>query len=70
MQILDVNHPFFKPLWRRIAIVVFCFGWAAVETRGNEPFWAVLFGALGVYCAWQFFVVFGRDTGAPKGPDQ
>jgi hypothetical protein len=70
MQILDVQHPFFRPLWRRIAVVVFCLGWGAVELRSNEPFWAVLFGALGVYCAWQFFFVFRQKTDKAKGPDQ
>ncbi len=58
MKLLDVQHPFFKPLWRRVAIVIFCFAWAMIEFASGTPFWGVLFGAIGVYCGWQFFVVF------------
>lgn len=64
MRLLDVQHPFFKPLWRRVAIVASCLAWAIFEFATGTPFWGVLFGATGVYCGWQLFVVFD-----PK-PDQ
>lgn len=69
MKLLDVQHPFFKPLWRRIAVVVFCLGWAGVELGSNQPFWALLFAALAVYCGWQFFFVFQPDSDEPKNPE-
>lgn len=58
MKLLDPAHPFFRPLWRRIAIVALCLGWALVETLGGSPFWAVLFGAAGVYAAWELLIRF------------
>ncbi len=58
MQILDVQHPFYKPLWRRVAIVAFCLAWSIFEFVTGTPFWGVLSGAIGLYCGWQFFVVF------------
>jgi hypothetical protein len=58
MKLIDVQHPFFRPLWRRVAVVAVCLGWAAVELSGGAVFWAILFGAVGVYCAHQFFVAF------------
>jgi hypothetical protein len=55
MKLLDPAHPFFAPLWRRIVIVVF-------EIVTGRPFWAILFGAAGVYCAHQLLIAF-------PGPD-
>ena len=67
MKFLDVQHPFFIPLWRRIAVVVVCLGWAVVELTSGAVIWAILFGGLGLYCAYQFFVVF--DPPGPSGTD-
>ncbi|NLS15475.1 hypothetical protein HGP16_02750 [Rhizobium sp. P40RR-XXII] len=58
MQLIDPSHPLYKPLWVRILIVAVCFGWAAVETFGSQPFWAMLSGALGVYSAWMLLLNF------------
>ena len=58
MQLIDPSHPLYKPLWVRILIVAVCFGWAAVETFGPQPFWAVLSGALGAYAAWMLLLNF------------
>lgn len=68
MKLIDVQHPFFRPLWRRVAVVAVCLGWAAVELAGGAVFWAILFGAVGVYCAHQFFVAFDPpDDGGGGG---
>lgn len=62
----DVQSPVLRPLWLRIAIVVFVFGWTVIEAVGGHLVWAAIFGAAGLYLAWQFFVVWnpdGRDEG-------
>jgi hypothetical protein len=64
MKFFDVQHPFFIPLWRRIVVVALCLGWAGFEFATAQPFWGILFGAAGLYCAYQFFVVFD-----PPAPD-
>ncbi|MDF0599904.1 DUF3329 domain-containing protein [Psychromarinibacter sp. C21-152] len=61
----DLDHPFFRPLWIRLAVVVLCFGWAAVELSGGYTGWAMLFGGLGGYSAWRFFVTFD-----PRDPEE
>lgn len=61
-KLLDLDHPFFNPLWRRVVIVALCLGWAGVEWRMGSPFWATMFGGVGLYCAYGFFVAF-----TPKG---
>jgi hypothetical protein len=63
---IDVQHPFFKPLWRRVAVVVVCGFWAVVEFATGSPFWGVLFAGMGGYCAYAFFVAFDPDGTAGK----
>lgn len=55
MQFFEIQTEFFVPLWRRILLVVFCFGWTVVEFATGAPFWGLLFAAIGIYAAWQFF---------------
>lgn len=51
------RHPFFNPLWRRIATAGACLGWGAFELMaGGGPLWAVIFLGLGATSAWVFFV--------------
>lgn len=52
----DLRHPFFNPLWVRVATTAFAGGWALVEFAGGAPFWGVLFGAIAAWCGWEFFV--------------
>ncbi|MQB42294.1 hypothetical protein [Rhizobium sp. ICMP 5592] len=58
MQLIDPNHPVYKPLWVRVLIVGVCLGWATIEAFGPEPFWAVIVGALGAYSAWMLLLNF------------
>jgi len=53
----DFSHPFYKPLWRRIAIVGFCTAWALFEFVTGTPFWGMIFGGMGALCAYHFFIV-------------
>ena len=63
-RFLDLNHPFFIPLWRRVLIVALCLGWAVFELVAGSPFWAILFGAIGLYAAFVWFLRFHpRDPG-------
>jgi hypothetical protein len=59
---LDVQHPMFQPVWLRGVIVAVSLGWAAFEAIGGNGFWAILFGAAGVYLAYQFFVVWNPKS--------
>lgn len=63
-KLFDVQHPFFIPLWRRVAVVALTLGWALFELTAGSPVWAMLFGAAGIYCAHQFFIAFD-----PKDPE-
>lgn len=63
MNFFNVQSPFFRPLWRRIAVVALTLGWAVFEVIAGSVFWAILFGAAGLYCAHQFFIAFNVPEG-------
>lgn len=58
LRAFDVQSRVFIPLWRRVAVVGFCGLWAVFEWSSGNPGWALLFGAIGAYCAHQFFIAF------------
>ncbi len=60
-----MRHPFFNPLWRRIATVLACLLWALFEWSNGQDIWAMVFGAIGLVSAWVFFV-----TWTPVSEDQ
>ena len=57
MKVSDRDHPFYRPLWRRIAIVAVVAAWAAYELLvTGDGFWTVLaLGFLG-YSVWIFLI--------------
>ena len=57
-SLFDLRHPMFRPLWARLLATGICLGWATVELLSQAVFWAILFGAAGVYMVWAFFVAF------------
>ena len=71
MKLLDVQHEFFQPLWRRVAVVLVCFGWTGFEFIWGDPFWGVIMGGIGAWCAHQFFYAFepGREAAKPPVDD-
>jgi hypothetical protein len=64
MKFFDLQHPFYKPLWIRVLITAVCLGWTVVELLGGNVFWAILFGSVGVYAFYQFFIAFN-----PRDPE-
>ncbi len=57
MNLVDFDHPIFDRLWRRLAVIVVCIGWAVLEFYQGAPFWGILFGAMGLYCIYGFFFI-------------
>lgn len=65
------REPFFRPLWRRIAVVAVCLAWATFEFAGGAPFWGTLFAGIGLYAVWQLFFVYEPGPGREEsGKDQ
>ncbi|WP_410216683.1 hypothetical protein [Paracoccus sp. (in: a-proteobacteria)] len=55
-MLVDPNSPFFRPLWVRVLCVLLPLVWAGVELASGSPFWAILFGAAGIYLGLALFV--------------
>ena len=72
MQLIDPNHPAYRPLWARILIVAVCLGWALVEITTGDPFWAVLSGGAGIYAAYMLFWNYKpqSETADPTPPSE
>ncbi len=58
----DLQHPFFIPVWRRVLTSGICLGWACFELAIGNPGWALIFGASGAWCCYQFFFVWSDPT--------
>jgi hypothetical protein len=52
----DRDHPWLRPLWRRVAIVVLCAVWSGIEFYSGQPFWGTLAGGMAVYAAWMYLL--------------
>jgi len=57
LKLFDFEHPYFRPVWVRILVVVICLGWGLLELSTGETFWAVLFLGVGLIAAWQFATI-------------
>ena len=58
----DLSGPFFRPLWRRVALVAVILGWAAIEFITGSPFWGTLFLGMGGWSIYQFFIKEHQDN--------
>lgn len=68
----DAEHPFFRPLWRRVAVVAFCFGWAGLEFYNDSQTWGLIALAAAAYGIWTFFISYKPlpDVAEEKDPDK
>jgi hypothetical protein len=63
--LIEPGHPFYKPLWRRIAIVAVCALWLIFEVViSKSSLWMVIAGALLIYTGWT--LLFAWKDEAPK----
>ncbi|MCK8782208.1 DUF3329 domain-containing protein [Rhizobium sp. NTR19] len=53
---IDPDHPFYRPLWRRLLIPAVCLVWVIFELVAGEAFWAVIVGAIGAYATYKLFI--------------
>lgn len=42
MNLIQPEHPFFRPAYRRIITVAVAASWAVMEWTINDPFWALI----------------------------
>jgi hypothetical protein len=57
MKLSERDHPFYRPLWRRIAIVAVVAAWAGFEVLvSGDGFWTMLSLFFLGYAVWMFFI--------------
>ncbi|WP_104667989.1 hypothetical protein [Ensifer adhaerens] len=72
-KFIDPDHPFYRPLWIRLLIVLFCAVWTAVEFLGEQPMWGMIFLAVTAYASAALLVFYKpSEKGEEKtgGEDQ
>ena len=50
----DRDHPFFRPLWRRIAIVLVCVAWTVWENFYGDQLWFTMAAGMTIYGAYVY----------------
>lgn len=64
MKIIDQDHPFYKPLWRRLAIVAVTALWAAFELFvSGEGLWVAISCSVFAISVWTFLIGWKPSSG-------
>ena len=58
----EAQHPFYRPLWVRIAITAAVIGWSVLEWVNDQPIWGSLTAAIAVWAIWIFFITYNPDA--------
>jgi hypothetical protein len=62
----EQQHPFYKPLWRRVALVASIVAWLAFELyMGSSGLWIALAGGMLAYAVYIFFITWPKDDEPP-----
>jgi hypothetical protein len=68
MKISEQNHPFYRPLWRRILIVAVCAAWFALEAaQSGSGLWTVIAAGALAYAVWFLFITYKPDDDTAQG---
>ena len=61
IELLGLNHPFFKPLIRRVMMVAVIALYGLFELTFGYPGWVVFAAVLFAICAHAFFIAFDPE---------
>lgn len=68
MQMSGRDTDWFRPLWRRLAVVGFVLAWLLWEVLvSHDETWMMIVAALLAYAVWIFFIRYDADKGKPDG---
>ena len=56
-KFLDLENPFYAPLWIRILVTYVLILWGFFEVSQGAYAWAVIFIGLGLICGWRFATI-------------
>ena len=62
MKIVEKDHPFYRPLWRRIVIIALVAAWLGFEVFVSQsPIWMIAAGAMLAYALWTFLIAWPKQ---------
>ena len=62
-KLIDLQDPFFAPVWIRICVVAVTCCWGLFELSQGAVMWAVIFLGMSGICAWRFATIdYGRNS--------
>ena len=67
-RISEQSLPFYRPLWRRVAIMVFVALWLAFEIYQQSGLWIGIAAAMFCYALWTFFLSWPKTPDNPPPP--
>lgn len=71
LKFIDPDHPFYRPLWIRLLIVLFCAVWTVVEFLGEQPLWGMIFLAVTAYASAALLIFYKpSEKGEEKTEDK
>ncbi|EDZ41070.1 MAG: hypothetical protein P8P65_10925 [Planktotalea sp.] len=56
-KLLDLENPFFAPLWIRIAVVAVMTLWGLFELSQAAYMWSIIFLGFAAICGWRFATI-------------
>lgn len=65
----DINHPWLRPLWRRVLIVAITAAIALWDILSGNYGWALIFGGMAAYGVYIFFIAWKGDETPPPGDE-
>ncbi|MDE0985718.1 MAG: hypothetical protein OSA52_13920 [Yoonia sp.] len=54
-RLLDVEIPFFLPVWRRYLVIAVAVCWGLFEISTGALFWGMIFVGMGSIVGWRFY---------------
>ena len=71
LKFIDPDHPFYRPLWIRLLIVLFCAVWTVVEFLGKQTLWGMIFLAITAYASAALLIFYRpSEKGEAKAGDE
>lgn len=59
----DFSHPWYRPLYRRIGVVLVCLILFAMDAWSGHTFWMILFAVATGFTTWKLLIAFPPQAG-------
>ncbi len=67
--LVEFDAPFYRPLWRRVAVLAVVSVWSVVEFLAGSTGWGAFTAIVAAYLAWGFFIAPAMKPSEPPKPE-